>query len=127
MQRPFLNLALLSIGSLLRVTPAHADCAGTPDQQVNITIDAISAPVYDATGHEFKGCLLHAGGQVVGYAKEDKLCNTPLGSNIKLRLSYGCCDTGPNSGDVECVIRSKPQGKEAPAHGNGAIAHSIAP
>lgn len=114
---------LSSIGVLI-FTSAHADCAAIPDKRIQTGIDKVSAPVYDARGREFKGCILHAKGKVLGYATEDSLCHGPLGGNRQLRLSYGCCDTGPDFGDAECIVRSKPLPSIGAAHGNGVTVHS---
>ncbi len=106
---------------LLSAAPAYADCAGRPDTQTHITLERVSTPVYDAAGNAFKGCLLHANGEILGYAVEAPLCQTAPGTPLDVRLSYGCCDTGPNSGDSECIIRSH---ENPPAHGNGVVVHA---
>ncbi len=112
----FLILALLF---LFCVSTAHASCMPSPDETKTVTLEKIDAPVFDGNGSEFKkGCILHAGGAVLGYASDPALCQHPLGKEIPVILSRGCCDTGPDSGDAECVARSKPN-KGVAAHSNG--------
>ena len=115
--------ALLGLLSLFVFTNANADCMNSPDKQIEAKIDKISLPVYDAKGSEVKGCILHSNGKVLGYADEDRLCLSRVGSNIKVRLSYGCCDTGPDFGDAECVIRTKAPFGVGSTHGNGVAVH----
>lgn len=116
-----MRIFFLSSLGLLIAANAYADCAPRPGKQTDAKIDKISLPVFDAKGRKYPGCILHSDGKVLGYAREDKLCRTAPGSRLKLRLSYGCCDTGPDSGDLECIIRSKPFLGIDPAHGNGVI------
>jgi hypothetical protein len=118
-------LLSLFIFSLLFYTDAYADCSAMPDKSIEVKIDKISSPVFDGSGNEVKGCLLHAEGQVIGYTQEDNLCHSTLGSSYKVRLSYGCCDTGPDFGDLECIVRSKLLLGISPAHGNGVVVHSV--
>src|SRR5688572_15414423 len=113
---PMRNAASLFLG-MSCIVSAHADCVAVPDQYAEVTISTISAPVYNAEGYELKGCLLHAEGKVLGYATEQGLCQSQPGRSVKVRLSHGCCDTGPDSGDVECIARSKPRVGFG-AHGN---------
>jgi hypothetical protein len=108
----------LCLISLLAYTNAHADCSRIPDKQTEAKIDGISAPIFDARGNKVKGCILHTAGKVLGYATSDKLCSSRIGSILKVRLSYGCCDTGPNFGDVECIVRTRPPFGMG-THGNG--------
>lgn len=117
---------LLSTAGLLVFTNANADCRRIPDKQVQVKIDKISAPLFNGKGAPVKGCILHNNGEVLGYTQEEKLCHTRIGDKLALRLSYGCCDTGPNFGDVECIVRSKAKFVFDVAHGNGIVVHSVA-
>ena len=111
--------SLLSI--MLFATHAYADCVSVPDKQTQVNIDKVSSPVFDASGNELKGCLLHSDGKILGYSKDEGICHMAPTKNANVRLSYGCCDTGPDSGDVECIVRSKSFLGIGAAHGNGVI------
>lgn len=117
---------LFGLWGVLIFTNANADCRRVPDKQVQVKIDKISAPLFNGKGAPVKGCILHTNGRVLGYTQEEKLCHTRVGNNLALRLSYGCCDTGPNFGDVECIVRSKAALVFDVAHGNGVVVHSAA-
>jgi hypothetical protein len=122
-----MKFVLLFLGMLI-VTPAYANCVNVPDREILININKISAPVFDAGGKELKGCLLHSAGKVLGYSRDNRLCSAPA-QNVKVRLYSGCCDTGPDFGDVECIVRSASflgSGIGA-AHGNGIIVNSAKP
>ena len=121
-----LLLSLFGVGALF-FTNAYADCLYTPAKQADVKIDRISAPVFDAQGNELKGCLLLTEGKVLGYTIEDNLCRSALGSSHTVRLSYGCCDTGGDFGDVECIVRSKPSSGMGSAHGNGMWVNAVTP
>ncbi|NDF12586.1 MAG: hypothetical protein EB060_07245 [Proteobacteria bacterium] len=113
--------------SLFFAAAAHADCALVQDNFDEIRVDNIFLPLYDAMDMPVKGCLVQSNGKVVGYSTDEGLCKTPLGTMVKIRLTYGCCDTGLDSGGTECVVRSKsPLGVES-AHGNGVILHPTSP
>lgn len=122
-----MKVFILALFSTLFIPDAYASCSGRADKETEVKIDKISLPLYDASGKEFKGCLLHAKGKVFGYTQEDNLCHSALNSSIKVRLSYGCCDTGPDAGDVECIVRSKPLLGIGSVHGNGVVVHSVKP
>jgi hypothetical protein len=112
-------ISLLS--TMLFVAHAYADCVVVPDKQAQVNIDKISAPVFDASGNELKGCLLHSDGKILGYSKNNGICHMVPTKNVSVRLSYGCCDTGPDDGDIECIVRSKSLLGIGAAHGNGVI------
>lgn len=100
---------------------AYADCGGDRYNTAEVTLEQISAPLTDAKGKVYNGCLLHAGGNVLGYAREDALCHAAPGQKVKVVLAHdGCCDTGPDNGDLECIVRS------GAAHGNGMSVYSVA-
>jgi hypothetical protein len=109
----------LSLLGVLAFTSAHADCMKRADKQTEAKIDGISAPVYDGRGNKVEGCILHTAGKVLGYARNKTLCSGRAGSTVKVRLSFGCCDTGPDFGDVECIVRSRPSLGIGALHGNG--------
>lgn len=123
-----MRVFLFSLCSLFIMTSAYADCMSGPDRQTEVKIDKISSPVYDPIGSKVNGCILHSKGKVLGYTREARLCQSAVGSNLKVRLSYGCCDTGPDAGEIACIIRSKPSLGISQAHGNGVTIYSaIAP
>jgi hypothetical protein len=114
-----MGLLIPLLSAMLFAAPAYADCASIPDKQTKVKIDKITSPVFDANGNELRGCLIHSKGKVLGYSKDDSLCSIVSSQNFNVRLSYGCCDTGPDSGDIECIVRSKPFLGIGSAHGNG--------
>jgi len=93
----------------------------SPPRQLSARLDHVSTRVFDGKQREVKGCILHSDGKVLGYANDNRLCRAPPGKTIKVLVSHGCCDTGPDFGDLECIVRSK---GALPAHGNGVIVHS---
>lgn len=100
---------------------AFASCMPSPDETKTVTLEKIDAPVFDGSGGEYeKACILHASGAVLGFSSSPALCQHALGKEITVILSRGCCDTGPDSGDAECVARSKPAYGTA-AHSNGIV------
>ena len=129
-----MRLFLLTMVGLLATTNAFADCAfmpGTPfpPPPIEAKIDTISAPVYDAEGKLQKGCILSSGGEVLGYAREHRLCHMKPGKTVKVSLfPAGCCDTGPGPGtDFTCGVRAKSPDGTQTVYGNGMSVQSIAP
>jgi hypothetical protein len=104
--------------------PAYGDCVNPPPRQIQARLDNVSTPVFDGNKHEIRGCILHSEGRVLGYTNENRLCHAPMGKTLKILVTRGCCDTGPDFGDVECIVRSK---GAHPAHGNGVTVHSATP
>lgn len=86
---------------------AEASCGGSPDINKRVVIEKIEAPVFNGGGEELIGCLLHAKGTVLGYSTDVALCTGALGKKRAVTLSRGCCDTGSDFGDAECVARPK--------------------
>lgn len=121
-----MRVLFLSLVGLLVAGSASADCSYVPKRRVEVKIDTISAPVFDAKGKRQDGCLLSAGGDVLGYATEDKLCHATPGETVKVVLKpIGCCDTGRGTGDFTCAIRA---GSGATTvYGNGMGVSSAAP
>ena len=124
-----MRLLLLSLAGWLACSNAFADCGLVPEQRVEVKISHISAPVYDAEGKRQKGCILSAGGKVLGYATEDRLCHMTPGQTIKVKLfASGCCDTGTGpGGDLTCVIRARTFFGMEVVFGNGMSVQSVAP
>ena len=114
-----MKIIVTCLTGLFLVSNAYADCIITPNARKSVKIDAISAPLYDAQGKRYKGCLLQAQGKILGYAKDERLCKTALNATIMVELTYGCCDTGPDSGDLECTLRTKSGLMRPSVHGNG--------
>lgn len=119
-----MRIYLASVLGLFVYSGAQANCIYRQDKISRVKFDEINAPLYDARGIAVPGCLLHGRGKVLGYAREDRLCSSRTGKTVKVRLSYGCCDTGPDQGDLECIVRTKPSSGASPAHGNGVVVHS---
>ncbi len=102
-----MRVLVLGMVGLLVAGTAFADCLFGPDTRIQVKIDAISAPVFDAKGNRQDGCLLSARGKVLGYATEDRLCHATPGETVEVTLiPIGCCDTGRGSGDFTCAIRA---------------------
>lgn len=114
-----MRFVLSALFSILFTANALADCSVPADRYMSVNISEISSPVFDYEGNELKGCLVHADEDILGYATESQLCNAKSGSESKIRLSYGCCDTGRNSGEAACLVRAKNWFGIESAHGNG--------
>ena len=123
------KIFLLTLLGLLAFSNAFADCAAVPEKRVEVKIDNVSAPVFDAKGKYQEGCILSSGGEVLGYATEDRLCHLPSGQTIKVSLfQAGCCDTGTgDGGDFTCVIRAWSFAGMQTVYGNGVIVQTVAP
>lgn len=111
----YLFLCLLALAS----AEAQASCVGGSDQSITAAIDKAHAPVSDGSGYAQPGCILESDGKVLGYTSYNYLCHLPAGEKVDLRLSYGCCDSGPDSGDLVCTVRVKKVGGLISVHGNG--------
>ena len=111
--------------TMLHVSGAYARCLPYPDKEIQVKLEKVSAPVYDSAGETLKGCLLHADGKLLGYSVQEALCQSPVDVTLNVSLFYGCCDTGPDSGDVECIVRSGSLFGIGSVHGNGVVVRSV--
>lgn len=112
------RIMIIALVGTLVANHAHAGCMAVPDKVLEVTIDGVIAPVYTADGAVQKGCLLRSDKKTLGYTTSDMLCKAE-GTRAKVKLSHGCCDTGPDSGDIECVVRSRSILGLGSTHGNG--------
>lgn len=117
-------LQATGILSLLIFIPAsvtYANCALLNSENVthDITIQQSYLPVYDGSGYKHPGCIVQTDGKIIGYTPYNYLCNLSADEKIKVRLVPSCCDTGPNSGDLACTVRTTNILGFESAHGNG--------
>lgn len=105
------------------INNTYADCVLMPDKQVTVNIEKSYSPVFDGRGEQHSGCILQGNGDVLGYTRDESLCSITANEKVTLNLSNGCCDTGPDDGDLECTVRSKGSWwlNTVSIHGNGTL------
>ncbi len=113
--------------SILPLTEANARCVPVPSRSAKVTLNGIYAPLYDAGGVAVAGCILRADKKVLGFTREAALCNARSGSSMNVKLFHGCCDSGPDSGEIACVVRTQSSGGSNPVHGNGVVVSTNVP
>ncbi|MFN5351896.1 MAG: hypothetical protein ACK5BE_04705 [Alphaproteobacteria bacterium] len=100
-------------------TKSYASCVPKPGKEIQVNIDKSYSPIFDGSGIKQPGCILQSDGKVLGYTSYNYLCNLPSNEKVNLALSYDCCDTGPDSGDLLCTVRAKGVLGIASIHANG--------
>lgn len=116
------TLTLLCLFLVLNCKLAMANCAFPSAEQnpiKSVTIDKSYAPVYDGGGKKHPGCIIKSNDEILGYTSYNYLCNLPANEKINVKLSYGCCDTGSDQGDLVCTVRAKGLLGITSVHGNG--------
>lgn len=110
---------LLAIPVLLSAQ-AMADCAMlTEPKPFTTTIKNAYSPVVDGDGMRQPGCIVETANGQTGYMPYDYICKLPSDQSIELQPGYGCCDTGPDSGDLTCTVRVNRLGGLSKIRANG--------
>jgi hypothetical protein len=66
--------------------------------------------VSDGSGVRQPGCIVETANGRLGYVAYDYICKMPNTEQVELQPKYGCCDTGPDSGDLVCTVRANQWG-----------------
>jgi hypothetical protein len=90
---------------------ASAECfeASSP-KPFSTTIKKAHTPVSDGSGVRQPGCIVETANGRLGYVAYDYICKMPNTEQVELQPKYGCCDTGPDSGDLVCTVRANQWG-----------------
>ena len=116
--KKLLSLLVLTALMILHCNNVSASCMATsPPPIIELQIEKAVGPVFDYEGKQYPGCLLLSAGRVDGYSNENSLCQRQYPRKLKLQMNYGCCDTGPNYGELVCILRTD-NGKQV-FHANG--------
>lgn len=114
-----LVLLMLAATALLSVQ-AMANCVMMNEPKpFTTTIKNAYAPVFDGGGMRQPGCIVETANGQTGYVSYDYICKLAADQSVELRPDYGCCDTGPNSGDLTCTVRVNRLGGLSKIRANG--------
>lgn len=112
-------LLMLAATALLSAK-AMANCAVMAEPNpFTTTIKNAYAPVVDGSGMRQPGCIVETANGQTGYVSYDYICKLPADQSVELQPGYGCCDTGPDSGDLTCTVRVNRLGGLSKIRANG--------